>query len=156
MVSRRLLLAAIGSSLLLGLLGIFLYAQSRVARCAAVPLLAPELLPNADLRAGAGKLPAGWGGTATISATTFTVLPGGRSLQLLGIASYAQSPDVRPVRAGQTYCFVAQALTDSPAGSPTRVQLEFQWLDGAGALVQSERTVWQDVALWRPDAPPAG
>jgi hypothetical protein len=156
MVSRQLLLAATAASLLLGLLGVYVYLQSRAARCLAVPLLAPELLPNADLRLGAGKLPEGWGGTATISATTFTVLPGGRSLQVLGIASYAQSPEVRPVRPGQRYCFVAQALTDSPAGSATRVQLEFQWLDAAGALARSDRTIWQDVALWRPEAPPEG
>src|SRR5690349_5019209 len=110
MVSRQLLLAATAASLLLGLLGVFLYMQGRAAGCLAVPLMAPELLPNADLRAGEGKLPAGWGGTATISATTFTVLRGGRSLQVLGIASYAQTPEVRPVRAGQRYCFVAQAL----------------------------------------------
>lgn len=159
MVSRRLLLGATLGCLLIGLLGIAVYLQQRIARCDAVPLLAPELLPNAKLDAstGGGSLPTGWvGATSGISVTDFTVLPGGHSLQLLGIANYVQTPEVAPVRPGRVYCFKGQAITDSPAGSTTRVRITFQWLDDTGALVGADATPWQPVVLWQPEQPPAG
>jgi hypothetical protein len=159
MVSRRLLWGATICSLLLGMLGLLLYARQRAERCLYVPLLAEELLPNADLRADGDTpgLPRGWiGATSGVSLTNFSVLPDGRSLQLIGIANAVQTPLVAPVHPGRSYCFQGQAITDSPLGSATLLRVAFQWLDAAGQLLREDRTPWQPVVLWREDRPPAG
>lgn len=158
MVSRRLLLAATIVCLFVGALGVVLYAQQRVDRCAAVPLLAPELLHNADLGVPdqAGDMPQGWGrGAASARYGEFTVLPGGRSLQLIGIANYVQTP-ATAVRPDTRYCFQAQAISDSERGLTSRLQLTFQWLDSAGTIIAQDRTPWQQAVLWQKDNPPAG
>jgi hypothetical protein len=59
------------------------------------------------------------------------------------------------VSPGASYCFTAAALTDSPQRSPTRARLVFQWRDAAGATLREDATLWQPVALWTPEAPPA-
>lgn len=126
MVSRRLLLGATLVSLLVGALGALLYAQQRVAACAFVPLVAPELLPNPGLVPGeAAGMPAGWqrraGGVElrgpAVDGQGFDLDGDGRALQLLGIANAAQTPPI-PARPGARYCFTGFTLTDSAQRSP--------------------------------------
>jgi peptidoglycan/xylan/chitin deacetylase (PgdA/CDA1 family) len=157
MVSRRLLVAATIFSVLIGLLGVALYARQRVANCAYLPLIADNLLPNADLATpGLDGLPQGWaaGSRRGVQLGEFAVDGDGRAMQLLGIANFVQTPSV-PVRPGQPYCFHGLAITDSLLRSPTRAQLAFVWRDAAGTVIAEDRTLWQPVVLWQPDAPPA-
>ncbi len=162
MVSRRLLLGATMVSLLVGALGALLYAQQRVAACAFVPLVAPELLPNAALApATATGMPIGWqrraGGVElrgpAVDGQGFDLDGDGRALQLLGIANYVKTPSVA-VQPGARYCFTGFALTDSEQRSPTRARLVFVWYDPSGTPVGEAATLWQPVTLWTPEAPP--
>jgi len=164
MVSRRLLLGATILCLLVGALGVSIYLRQRIDRCAYVPLLADELLPNANLAAfdQAAGMPAGWSRGASrgvqlrgpaVDGEGFDVDGDGRALQLLGIATYAGAPTVA-ASPGATYCFSALALTDSPLRSPTRARLVFGWRDAAGATIAEAASAWQPVRLWTPEAPP--
>jgi peptidoglycan/xylan/chitin deacetylase (PgdA/CDA1 family) len=163
MVSRRLLLGATILSLLVGALGVSIYLGQRIDRCAYVPLLADELLPNANMASidQAAGMPAGWGRAArgvrllqpAVDGEGFDVDGDGRGLQLLGIANYAETPAIA-VRPGTTYCFSGLALTDSPLRSPTRARLVFSWRDSAGASVAEDASDWRPVALWTPESPP--
>jgi hypothetical protein len=160
---RGLLLVALCTALLLG--GAALVARERMARCAAVPLLAGELLPNAGLAPGdSPRMPQGWAsaangvelrGPAIGSGEGFDLDGDGRALQLIGIANDVETPPA-PVRPGQVYCFAGQALTDSGNGSATRLRVVFDWRDAAGQRVTEQATNWQPVVLWRKDAPPQG
>lgn len=164
MASRRLLLGATIVCLLVGALGASLYLRQRAARCAAVPLLADQLLPNpglAEVDADSG-MPAGWGRAApqgvqlrgpAVDGEGFDLDGDGRALQLIGIGNYVQTP-AAPVRPGQRYCFSGFALTDSPQRSATRARLVFEWRDGDGRALAEDATLWQPVALWTPEAPP--
>jgi peptidoglycan/xylan/chitin deacetylase (PgdA/CDA1 family) len=159
MLSRRLLLGAAILSILVGALGVMIYVQQRVDRCAYVPLLAPELLPNAALAAPGDipGLPAGWARAAggvqlrgpAVDGQGFDLDGDGRALQLIGIANYAQTPPV-PVSPGQRYCFSGFALTDSPLDSATRARLVFRWLDAAARPLSADTTGWRPVRLWTP------
>ncbi|NTU84871.1 MAG: polysaccharide deacetylase [Chloroflexales bacterium] len=163
MLSPRLLLGAALASILVGAIGVLMYAQQRVARCAYVPLLAEELLPNASLAAPGDTpgMPAGWhraaGGVQlrgpAVDGQGFDLDGDGRALQLIGIGNYAQAP-AAPARPGQRYCFSGFALTDSAQRSPTRARLVFQWRDASGATLREDTTLWQPVTLWTPEAPP--
>ncbi|NWF79209.1 MAG: polysaccharide deacetylase family protein [Chloroflexi bacterium] len=163
MVPRRVLLGATIVCLLVGALGAWLYGQQRIARCAPVPLLAAELLPNADLAAPGAipGLPAGWARRAggvelrgpAVDGQGFDLDGDGRALQLLGIANYVQTPPVA-VRPATRYCFSGYALTDSLLRSATRARLVFSWHDAAGATLRDDATRWQAVVLWTPEAPP--
>lgn len=161
MVSRRLLLGATILSLLVGALGVSIYLGQRIDRCAYVPLLADELLPNANMAAidQASGMPAGWSRAVdrgvqlrqpALDGEGFDVDGDGRGLQLLGVANYAEAPAVT-VRPGATYCFSGLALTDSPLGSATRARLVFSWRDAGGFTVAEDATAWQPVALWTPE-----
>ncbi len=137
--------------------GLLYVVQQRLERCAYVPLLAEELLPNADLSLSdpASPLPQGWSAAAPgVQPGTFAVDGDGRSLQLMGIANYIQTPPI-PVQPGQSYCFTGMAITDSHQGSTARVRATFRWLDDCGQLIVEERSPWQSAVLWSPDAPPA-
>ncbi|MGQ9926638.1 MAG: polysaccharide deacetylase family protein [Chloroflexaceae bacterium] len=162
MLSRRLLLSATMVSLLIGALGALLYAQQRVAACAFMPLVAPELLPNARLAPGeSAGMPAGWqrraGGVElrgpAVDGQGFDLDGDGRALQLLGIANHVQTPPI-PTRPGARYCFTGFTLTDSAQRSPTRARLVFSWRDASGATLSEAATLWQPVTLWTPEAPP--
>lgn len=164
MVSRRLLLGATIVSLLVAALGAYLYLRQRAARCAPVPLLAGQLLPNPALAAvdAASGMPAGWGRAApqgvqlrgpAVDGEGFDLDGDGRALQLLGVGNYVQAP-AAPISPGRRYCFSGFALTDSPRRSATRARLVFQWRDAAGRPIAEEATLWQPVALWTPEAPP--
>ncbi len=164
MVSQRILLGATLVCLLLGVWGVGLYVQQRIERCEAVPLLADNLLPNAALEPGDdAALPRGWeraaGGVQlrgpAVDGEGFVLDADGRSLQLMGIANYVQTPPV-VVQPGGSYCFRGFALTDSTQGSPTRVRVSFVWRDAANTVLASDETLWQPVRLWQPDAPPSG
>ncbi len=139
-------------------LGIFLIiagialVQERTERCAVVPVIAGDLLETPDfanLAPGTPSgvlLPAGWSGAATgVQVGDFTVSGRGRSFQLLGIANHLRTPEVA-VRAGQSYCAVAQALADST--SATRVRLGFHWLDAGGDVLRTDWSGWQEVRRW--------
>jgi peptidoglycan/xylan/chitin deacetylase (PgdA/CDA1 family) len=159
MLSRRLLLGAAILSVLVGALGVLIYIRQRVDRCAYVPLLADELLPNANLSAPGDVpgLPAGWSRAAggvqlrgpAVDGEGFDLDGDGRALQLIGIANDAQTPPV-PVSPGRRYCFSGFALTDSPLGSTTRARLTFRWADAAGQPITDQTTIWQPVQLWTP------
>lgn len=163
MVSRRLLLGATVLCLLVGALGVYLFAQERAARCASVPLLTAELLPNANLLPDGDVpgMPAGWSRAAggvqlrgpAVDGEGFDVDGDGRALQLIGIANYAQTPPV-PVQPGRPYCFSGLTLSDSALGSTTRARLVFAWADASGQPLGSQATVWQPVRLWTPENPP--
>lgn len=127
-------------------------AQERIGRCAAVPLLADDLLEAPDftnLAPGTPSgvlLPAGWSAAATgVQIGDFTVSGSGRSFQVLGIANHLRTPEVT-VRPGASYCAVAQALADSV--SATRARLGFHWLDAGGAVVRTDWSGWQEVRRW--------
>ncbi|HEX5691713.1 MAG TPA: polysaccharide deacetylase, partial [Roseiflexaceae bacterium] len=139
---------------LLGLAGAALLVRGRMARCAAVPLLAGDLLPPPDFGrlieqpSGAGALPAGWSAKARgVQVGSFTVSGGGRSFQLIGIANALLSPPIA-VRAGQSYCVAVQALADSPV-SATRLRVSFEWRDTQGKPVAADQSDWQDVRRWQ-------
>ncbi|MEI7769483.1 MAG: polysaccharide deacetylase [Chloroflexales bacterium] len=160
MPPRRLLLGAAILSVLVGALGVLIYIRQRVDRCAYVPLLAAELLPDASLSAPGDipGLPAGWARAAggvqlrgpAVDGQGFDLDGDGRALQLIGIANYAQTPPV-PVLAGQRHCFSGFALTDSPLDSATRARPSFRWADAAGnARPAATATIWQPVRLWTP------
>src|SRR5690242_18300248 len=101
---RRLLLLFV----VIGVLGLagWLLIRNRMEQCAAVPLLADDLLPNAGLVPGnQPRMPQGWTSAAPgVQLEAFDLDGDGRSLQLLGIANYAQTPSIS-VQAGQSYCF---------------------------------------------------
>ncbi len=159
MPPRRLLFGAALLSVFIGVLGVLIFIQQRVDRCAYVPLLAAELLPDAS-RSAPGNipgLPAGWARAAggvqlrgpAVDGQGFDLDGDGRALQLIGIANYAQTPPVS-VASGQRYCFSGFALTDSPLGSTARVRLVFRWIDAAGTTLADQVTRWQPVRLWSP------
>ncbi|NJP06661.1 MAG: hypothetical protein HC837_14035 [Chloroflexaceae bacterium] len=139
-----------------GLLVLVLVSQ-RSEHCEYIPWLAEELLPNANLAlAGVDSpLPQGWSAAAPgVQLGEFAIDDDQRSLQLMGIANYVQSPPIA-VQAGKAYCFNGRAITDSVLGSSTRLQVVFRWLDGDQQLLREDRTGWQPVVLWTPEAPPA-
>jgi hypothetical protein len=161
---RGILLVLLGSALL-GLGGVVLLARERLARCASVPLLAGELLPNAALApAGASHMPESWGraangvelrGPAIGNGQGFDLDGDGRALQLIGIANSVATPPIG-VRPGRSYCFAGQAITDSEKASATRLRAVFSWRDASGRTLAEDTTDWQPVVLWRKDAPPVG
>jgi hypothetical protein len=148
----------------LGFGGAALLIRGRMAGCAYVPLLADELLRNANLLPGdSPRMPRGWTAAATngvalhgpaIDNQGFDLDGDGRALQLIGIANYVQTPPA-PVDAGRAYCFAGQALSDSEKGA-TRLRVVFRWQDAAGQPLGEQATDWQPVVLWRKDTPPAG
>lgn len=134
------------------LLGAVITAQERIERCAAVPLIAGDLLDAPDFAnlAPTGSsgvlLPAGWSARAVgVQVGDFTVSGSGNSFQLLGIANQLRTPAVA-IQPGTSYCITAQALADSI--SATRLQVTFHWLDAGGAIVRRDRSEWQDVRRW--------
>ncbi len=163
MRSRWFLVLVVSVCVLPGCLAVIFYTQRRIDRCAYVPLLAENILPNTALLPGAqAGMPAGWSRAAggvelrgpAIDGEGF-VLEDGRALQLIGIANYVQTPSV-PVQPGRSYCFTGMALTDSDKGAPTRLRLSFHWYDAQAHLLAEDHSDWQPVVLWQPDAPPAG
>lgn len=158
MVSRRLLAAATLVCLLVAALGMVLFIQQRIAGCAAVPVLAEQLLPNADLAIPGDPptLPHGWTAAAPgVQIGAFALDGDERALQLIGIANYVQTPTVA-VQPGNSYCFSGYAISDSVLGSATRVQLSFHWRDASGNALAVDQSPWLAVRLWRAEAPPAG
>lgn len=158
MVSRRLLLGATIVCLLVGVLGVVIYAQQRIDRCAYVPLVAGQLLPNANLATPGdiSDMPQGWSSAAPgVRLGEFAVDGDRRSLQLIGIANYVQTPAIA-VQPGRSYCFRALAITDSDKDSATRLRVSFHWRDVQEQTIAEDTTLWQPVVLWRQDAPPAG
>lgn len=134
------------------------FINQRVARCAYVPLIADNLLPNANLARGSDdtSLPQGWvAGAPGVQVGTFALDGDQRSLQLMGIANFVQTPPI-PVQPGRAYCFTGHAITDSGKGSSTRVRVTFRWLDGQGQELVARTTPWQPVVLWQEAAPPDG
>lgn len=159
MVSRRVLWFATIGCLLVGLLGIVLYGWQRLDRCAYVPVFGAELLPNADLQEAdsSGSMPAGWGrGASSARYADFSVFPGGKSLQLIGIANKIETPLIESIQAGRSYCFQGQAISDSNRGLSTRLQIAFLWFDSEQKPLKIDQTTWQAVVLWQADNPPAG
>jgi hypothetical protein len=131
---------------------VFVAAQDRMGRCAAVPLIADDLLGAPDfsnLAPGTPTgvlLPVGWSAAATgVQVGDFTVSGTGRSFQLLGIANHLRTPPVA-VQPGVSYCAVAQALADS--SSATRVRFGFHWLDASGDILRVDWSGWQEVRRW--------
>lgn len=163
MVSRRLLMVALIGCVLVGVVGVVLYARQRIVNCTFVPIVAANLLPNADLAPSdpAGGLPAGWSRRAggvelrgpAVDGQGFDLDGDGRALQLMGIANYVETPAIR-VHPGRWYCFTGFALTDSLLASPTRARLVFVWRSAEATLLREDATFWQPVALWSSDAPP--
>src|SRR4051812_28590674 len=149
--------------MLLGSVGLVIALQNRQSRCAAVPLLTGELLPNAALAPGDDpKMPRGWNraangvelrGPAIGQGEGFDYNNDGRALQLIGIGNYAQTPPIL-VQPGTRYCFAGRALTDSAKRSATRLRLTFDWRDAENRPIGVNRTGWQPVVLWQPAAQP--
>ena len=158
---RRTIFAVAGLTVaLLGLAGLVLLAQNRLARCAAVPFLTRELLPNAALQPGQQPhLPAGWSAAAPgvelqgSQRKGFDYNGDGRALQLIGIGNVVQTPPIA-VQSGTVYCFAGRALTDSAKQSATRLRLIFDWRDAQNRSLGKNMTDWQPVVLWRQAAPP--
>lgn len=162
--SRPILAATLLAALLLLVIGggLGLFVQQRLAACASVPLIGTNILPNAALRPNPAQpaLPNGWRAAAPgVQLGEFSLDADGRALQLMGLANYVETPPV-PVQGGQRYCVTVRAITDTPLGSPTRVQLTAHWFDPQGQPIGSPRIAppapdsWQDVVLWQPDNPP--
>jgi len=149
--------------MLLGSVGLVIALQNRQSRCAAVPLLTSELLPNAALAPGDDpKMPRGWNraangvelrGPAIGQGEGFDYNNDGRALQLIGIGNYVQTPPIA-VQPGARYCFAGRALTDSAKRSATRLRLIFDWRDGQNRPLGLNMTDWQQVVLWQPEAQP--
>jgi hypothetical protein len=151
---RRGLLILVLCVGVVGLGGAALLVRGRLARCAAVPLLADDRLPPIDFArlapggAAGVALPEGWSGLALgVQVGDFTVSGKGHSFQLIGIANALQTPAMA-VRPGETYCVAAQALADSLV-SGTRLRAAFHWLDQRGAPLAEDRTDWQVVRRWQ-------
>jgi hypothetical protein len=160
---RRGILIVLLSGALLGVGGAVPVIRGRLDACKAVPVLAGELLHNASLLpGGASGLPEGWGRAAggvelrgpAVDGEGFDLDGDGRALQLIGIANYVETPP-STVRPGGTYCFSGRALTDSEKGSQTRLRVVFNWRDSQGRTLAEDASGWQEVVLWRPEAPPA-
>jgi peptidoglycan/xylan/chitin deacetylase (PgdA/CDA1 family) len=118
--------------------------------------MTPNLLPNADLtRADDSEpLPDGWrAGAPGTRMGSFSLDDDGRSIHLMGIANFIQTPPIA-VSAGQRYCFRGYGLTDSEKQSATRVRVTFRWLNDRDQLVAEATTPWQPVVLWQQDSPP--
>jgi hypothetical protein len=146
--------------MLLGLVGLVLVIQNRQARCAAVPFLTHELLPNAALAAGEQPhMPAGWSAAAPgvelqgSAGKGFDYNNDGRALQLIGIGNFVQTPPI-PIQPGARYCFTGRALTDSAKRSATRLRLNFDWRDAQNRPLGKHLTDWQPVVLWQPETQP--
>jgi peptidoglycan/xylan/chitin deacetylase (PgdA/CDA1 family) len=155
MLQRLLPGVLIGCLLLMGIGGLAYTVQQRMLRCAYVPILADERLPNASLEEASdgATLPAGWRAAAPGVKTGMFALDGdNRSIHLMGIANYVETPPIS-VQPGQVYCFVGHAITDSEKGSPTRVRISFHWHDAQGQPIASDTTAWQPVVLWQEEAP---
>lgn len=156
MISRRLLVGATLCCVTVGIVGLLLYVQQREARCDATPGR-----PNLITFIGQAGMPEGWvrraGGVElrgpAVDGEGFDLDGDGRAMQLLGIGNFLQTPPVA-VRAGERFCFSGFALTDSIQRSPTRLRLTFVWRDQSGHLLQQDRTVWQTIVVWSPEAPP--
>jgi peptidoglycan/xylan/chitin deacetylase (PgdA/CDA1 family) len=151
------LIIIIGCVLVIGA-GSGVLSNRRLAVCKPVPLLAGELLPNATLATPGDTpdMPAGYSaGAPGVQLGRFALDGDGRSLHLMGIANYVQTPPV-VVQPGQAYCFSGYAITDSEKGSPTRVRVAFHWFDDGGDPLGSATTRWQPVVLWQPEHPPEG
>jgi hypothetical protein len=159
---RALLLAALGVAVCLA--GA-LVLQSRMNNCAALPLLADNIVPNAALARtdAAAPLPDGWSSSApgaqlrgpAIDGQGFDLDGDGRALQLIGSGNTLRFPPIA-IHGGRAYCVAVSALTDSEKHSATRVRLVFTWQDAAGSTLGADAGDWQPVALWLPDAPPNG
>lgn len=156
MISRHLLVGATLCCVAIGIAGLLLYAQQREARCAVTPGR-----PNLITFVGQAGMPEGWARRAggvelrgpAVDGEGFDLDGDGRAMQLLGIGNFLQTPPVA-VRPGERFCFSGFALTDSIQRSPTRLRLTFAWRDQAGRLVQQDRTAWQTIVVWSPEAPP--
>jgi peptidoglycan/xylan/chitin deacetylase (PgdA/CDA1 family) len=134
-----------------------LFILQRRAHCAYVPIISENLLPNAELALPdeSATLPRGWHAAAPGVKTGQFALDGDeRSIHLMGIANYVQTPPIEKVQPGQFYCFSGYAITDSEKGSPTRARVAFHWHNADGQVVAVDITPWQPVVLWQPDAPP--
>jgi hypothetical protein len=134
--------------------------HNRQVRCAAVPFLTRELLPNAALAPGEqAHMPAGWSAAAPgvelqgSAGRGFDYNNDGRALQLIGIGNYVQTPPIA-VQPGVRYCFAGRTLTDSAKRSATRLRLIFDWRDGQNRPLGKHMTDWQQVVLWQPEAQP--
>jgi len=137
-----------------------LVIQNRQARCAAVPFVTPELLPNAALESSdQPSMPTGWSAAAPgvelqgSAGKGFDYNNDGRALQLIGIGNFVQTPPIA-VQPGARYCFTGRALTDSAKHSATRLRLVFDWRDAQNRPLGKHMTNWQQVVLWQPEAPP--
>lgn len=147
---------------LFGIAGAAMIARDRLAQCKAIPLIADELLPNADLAVvdDVPGMPLAWSraaggvelrGRAFGNGEGFDLDQDGRALQLIGIGNYVETPWMQVVP-GQSYCFSGHAITDSVKGSPTQLRVSFRWLDvEARSLPLDAITDWQPVALWHND-----
>ncbi len=156
MTLKQLLLGMITGCILLGGIASILFTRQRIAQCAYVPLLAEELLPNADLFATDEKsdMPLGWvAGAPGAKLGTFALDNDNRSLHLMGIANFIQTPAIA-IQPGQVYCFIGHAITDSEKGSATYVRVTFRWLDAHNQFVAENTTPWQPVVLWQQENPP--
>lgn len=129
----------------------------RTASCEPFPLLSRQLLPNAAMETtGDGSLPDGYvAGAPGVQRGYFALDGDARSLQLMGIANYVQTPPIA-VRGHQPYCFTGYAITDSDKGSPTRLRVAFHWFDREHHPIGIDSTAWQPVALWQATNPPEG
>ncbi len=134
-----------------------IFVQQRIERCAYVPLLADNLLPNADLATPGAvpDIPHGWvAGAPGVRLGDFAVDGDGRALQLIGIANYVQTPPIS-VETGRSYCFDGLAITDAAnRGSATRLQVTFHWYNAAKHEIAVNATTWQPATLWQPNNPP--
>lgn len=152
---RRGILLVLLSGALLMFVGATLFVRARLARCAAVPVLAasrvgaPDFTQLAeDPRSGPGvpPLPIGWSAWAKgVQVGNFTVSGTGNSFQLLGIANALVAPPIT-VRPGERFCVTALALAD--ARSETRLQVRFEWRNAQDQPITTEVTDWQPVRRW--------
>lgn len=154
-VQRFLIILSVVCVLLFGLVFAY-FAHQRINRCLPVPLVAPNILPNANLAQSSdgNDMPYGWlAGRPGVQYGAFALDGDNRSIQLMGIANYVQTP-VMAVHTGRSYCFTGHAITDANTSQDTKIQVAFRWLDEAGQLIAENRTSWQPVVLWQQEAPP--
>jgi hypothetical protein len=153
---QRLLLWVIITSGLVGSIAALGIGYQRLRQCAYVPLLAEDLLPNADLAQASpdSPMPLGWvAGAPGVQPGDFAVDGDNRSIHLMGIANYVQTPSI-PIQPNHAYCFTGRAITDANSETGTRLRPVFHWLNDNGDTIQMATGAWQPVVLWQAANPP--
>jgi peptidoglycan/xylan/chitin deacetylase (PgdA/CDA1 family) len=145
-VIRRWGFGIIFIAVIVAVVGAGWYGVRRARSQTPLAITGPNILPNNDFsinEAAPDDMPDGWQRGATgVQLGEYTFQPGGRSMQLLGIGNYLQTPWIA-ARPRAEYRLAFRALSDS--ASETRVRVLFHWRDAEGIDFSVTRGEWQPV-----------